>query len=104
MMGRTFRAIRPVKIVATFANFQGTPKDRSELLWKQFGQKTIGVMQDGVHLLAVLWESAWSLGDGEKNVTSTRALKESQAMKICADEKFVPSVTIDKIGPLLSPS
>jgi hypothetical protein len=102
MMRKTFRAIPPAKIVDVFASFEGPPSKRSNLLWERFGKKTIGVMQDGAHLLAVLWESAWAVGEGEKYVSSTRALTESEAMRICADEKFVPSVTIDKIGSLLS--
>jgi hypothetical protein len=102
MMRKTFRAIPPAKIVDVFASFEGPPSKRSKLLWERFGKKTIGVMQDGAHLLAVLWESAWAVGEGEKKVSSTRALTESEAMRICADEKFVPSVTIDKIGSLLS--
>jgi hypothetical protein len=64
-------------------------------------RQKVDVMQDGAHLIAVLWESAWAAGDGEKNMSSTRALGEGEAMKICAGDKSVPSVTIDKIGPFL---
>jgi hypothetical protein len=103
MMGSTFNAIPPAALVEAFAKFKGSPKERSEFLWKKFGKKTIEVMKDGSHLLAVIWESAWQLGDGETHVTSTRALKKSDAMNICNDPKFLPSVTIDRIGALLKP-
>jgi hypothetical protein len=101
MMRDTFKAIPPVDLVEAFATFEGKPKERNEFLWKKFGKKTIEVMQDGSHLLAVLWESAWALGNGEKNVTSTRSLTQSEAMKICGDADFLPSVTIDQIGKFL---
>jgi hypothetical protein len=58
-------------------------------------------MQGGAHVLAVLWESAWALGDGESRVRSTRILNQHQAMKICEDRNFLPSLTIDKIGAIL---
>jgi hypothetical protein len=101
MMRDTFNTIPPMDLVDAFVEFEGKPKERSEFFWKKFGKKTIKVMQGGTHLLAVLWESAWALGDGEANVTSTRVLKEAEAMKICRDPDFLPSVTIDRIGALL---
>jgi hypothetical protein len=101
LMRETFKSIPPADIVEAFITFEGKPKARSEFLWKEFGTKTIEVMRGGAHLLAVLWESAWFLGDGENNVRSTAGLKESQAMRICARDDFLPSVTIDQIGKLL---
>jgi len=38
---------------------------RADALWAKFGDDTIKCMQDGTHLLAVLWESAWTTGDGD---------------------------------------
>jgi hypothetical protein len=101
MMRETFNSIPPADLVEAFVSFEGKPKEKSEFLWKKFGKRTIRVMQGGAHLLAVLWESAWDLGDGETNIKSTRALKETEAMKICADSDFLPSVTINQIGALL---
>ena len=101
MMRRTHKSIPPMSIVNEFGNFEGKPKERAEHLWKKFGEKTIKNMQSGAHLLAVLWESAWMTGEGEKNITSTKALTKKQAMKICANFDFIPSVTIGRIGKLL---
>jgi hypothetical protein len=103
MMRATFNAVPPGQIVQAFVDFKGKPKARSEFLWSKFGTKTIKVMQGGAHLLALLWESAWNAGDAESNVSSTRALKESEAMGICEKEDFLPSVTVDRIGALLKP-
>ncbi|SJM33686.1 hypothetical protein BQ8482_360087 [Mesorhizobium delmotii] len=58
-------------------------------------------MASGAHLLAVLWERAWAVGDGDTHVASTEAL--SAAMRICADLDFIPSVSISRIGVLLNP-
>src|SRR5262249_16296290 len=101
MMRATFNAIPPAEIVQVFIDFKGKPKERSEFLWKKFGTQTIGVMEDGAHLLAVLWESAWLLGDGETNVQSTGSIDKNEAMKICDATDFIPSLTIDRIGTVL---
>jgi hypothetical protein len=102
MMRATFTAIPPIDIVNAFAAHEGGGADRAAFMWKKFGKKTIKVMQGGSHLLALLWESAWVQGNGEKNVRSTAALTQKAAMKLCQDpDKFLPSVTIDKIGALL---
>jgi hypothetical protein len=58
-------------------------------------------MQASVQLLAQLWESAWTEGNGESNVRSTAALDETEAMDICRPQKFLPSCSIAEIGPLL---
>jgi hypothetical protein len=102
MMRATFKSLPPMAIVDAFGEFEGKPKDRAEHLWKKFGAKTLKSMQSGSHLLAVLWESAWLVGDGETNVKSTRALSEDKAMEICADPDFIPSVSIKKIGAYLT--
>jgi hypothetical protein len=71
-------------------------KAASGKLWQ-----TIGVMQDGANLLAVLWESAWTVGEGERNVTRKSALTRDEAMDIVKDDKFLPSMTIGQIGKVL---
>ena len=101
MMRATYDTLPPMEIVDAFVAFEGTPKERSAFFWNEFGERTIEVMQGGAHLLAVLWESAWHLGDGENTISSTRALKKKEAMKICANANFLPSVTIDRIGAIL---
>lgn len=103
MMRKTFTSIPPMAVVNEFGNFVGKPKERAEHLWRKFGNKTIKNMQSGAHLLAVLWESAWLVGNGDTNVASTAGLTKEQAMAICADFDFIPSVSISRIGALLKP-
>ncbi len=101
MMRATFKRLPPMAIVEAFAEFDGGGKQRAEHLWKKFGKKTLASMQDGSHLLAVLWESAWKTGGGETKVRSVKAISESRAMAICADPDFVPSVGISRIDSFL---
>jgi hypothetical protein len=102
LMRATFSAIPPVKIVQTFVGLGKGKRGRAEAMWNAFGDSTIDVMRDGCHLLAVLWESAWSLGDGEHTIGATTALSQQKAMEICADREFLPSLTIDRIGAKLT--
>lgn len=102
MMRATFKAIPPAKIVQTFVGLGRGKNGRAEAMWDAFGDDTIKVMRDGSHLLAVLWESAWSLGNGEHTIGATTALTQEKAMEICADRDFLPSLTIDRIGATLT--
>ncbi len=101
LMRATFQLLPPPDIVQEYVEFHGPRKARAEDFWKAFGTKTIKAMQAGTHLLAVLWESAWEAGGGESGVRSTKALTEDEAMKICADRDFVPSLPVSGIGALL---
>ncbi len=101
LMRDTFGAIPPARIVQFFVGLPKGKSGRAEAMWGEFGKDTIDVMRDGAHLLAVLWESAWSLGKGEETIRSVAVLTEDEAMRICADADFLPSLTIDRIGTTL---
>lgn len=101
LMRDTFKALPPAKIVQAYVDVGKGGKAASERLWSLFGKKTIGVMQDGTHLLAVLWESAWQIGNGEANVTRPGGLSRTRAMSIVQNENFLPSFTIGQIGKVL---
>ena len=98
LMRDTFKRIPPVDIVDAFVKFSGSRKARADAFWRQFGKNTLKCMQDGTHLIAVLWESAWVEGEGESHVKGTKALTEKKAMSIVADRLFLPSMSVDKIG------
>src|SRR5262249_25079306 len=102
LMRSTFKNIPPMDIVNAFISHEGGGQARAEFMWKKFGTRTIEVMQDGAHLLGVLWESAWDAGEGESNVSSVAALTEKAAMKVCQDDGFLESLTVDKIGAVLT--
>jgi hypothetical protein len=105
MMRKVFTKLPPKDIVATYIDLKANgekPAAMAQKLWKQFGKKTISAMQDGTHLVALLWESAWEQGNGDANLDPNFNLTEAGAMAICADKDFLPSVTIDKISALLA--
>jgi len=103
LMRQTFTHLAPADIVQAYIDFKGKPKDRTDFFWKKFGKRTQDVMQDGTHLLAVLWESAWVQGNGEANVHSTKAITKKQAMNICGKDTFLESLSIGSIGAKLVP-
>jgi hypothetical protein len=101
LMRNTFQTIDPADIVQAWNEGADSHGSRSKAFWAKFGKKTIQVMQDGTHLLAVLWESAWKDGGGEAKVKSTDALTEKRAKEIYEDRDFVPSCYINEIGEQL---
>jgi hypothetical protein len=101
MMRNVFAQIPPMALVQAYVDVGKGGKASSDALWGAYGQKTINVMKQGAHLLAVLWESAWEAGSGETKVRSLRALTQDEAMAIVTDPAFLPSTTVDQIGASL---
>lgn len=98
LMRQTFSAIKPADLVTAFMAGRGEEKSLSAALWKKFGTRTIRVMQAGTHLLAVLWESAWVLGNGESYGGSLRALTVDEAKGIYEPTLFLKSYYINEIA------
>jgi hypothetical protein len=98
LMRRTIQRLPPAKIVAAYPRGRDGHPSRTKAFWAKFGPATISVMQDGTHLLAVLWESAWAAGDGESKVKKLDALTQDRAKDIYQQQDFVPSCYINEIG------
>jgi hypothetical protein len=101
LMRATFERLPPSDIVSAYVAFDKPKKELPTYLWRKFGEETISCMQDGTHLLAVLWESAWVEGEGETRVKATAAISEDEAMEICAPQNFLRSFAVDEIGAFL---
>jgi hypothetical protein len=101
LMRRTIKRLEPMSIVTAYLRGKDGEKSRTKAFWAKFGQGTIDVMQGGVHLLAILWESAWVAGGGEKTVSDQGALTQDRAKEIYQSRAFLPSFYIDKIGGVL---
>ncbi len=101
LMRNTFELLPPIDLVDTYIKVGKGGQAASDALWSKFGKKTIQAMQDGTHLIAVLWESAWNVGNGETKVRRTSSLTEKEAMDIVKKENFLPSMSIGTIGTIL---
>jgi hypothetical protein len=103
MMRTVFKRVPPRKIVQFYIDSEAKPKQLAEDMWEEFGEATIKCMQDGAHLLAVIWQSAWVAGHGDGTVSASalKSLNRQKAMEICKDENFLPSMSIDRISDVL---
>jgi hypothetical protein len=103
LMQQTFKAIAPKDIVADFVKVQDQkPAEQAEALWKDLGEDTIKVMADGCICLAQIWDSAWAEGDGDTTIRSLAEIDEASLEKLYQNPNFLPSHTIDTIGPILT--
>jgi hypothetical protein len=102
LMRATFSKLKPRNILQTYIAAGKKKAEIPDKMWSAFGTDTIAVMQNGVHLLALLWESAWILGEGEERQRNTKNIGKQRAMDICAPADFLASCAIDEIGRLLS--
>jgi hypothetical protein len=113
LMARTFAAVQPAEIVDAFvAVQQEKPKERALALWtskldrpggtKTLGEETIKIMADGCCALAQIWDSAWAEGKGSSNITKLGEIQQDVLEKLYQNPGFLPSHTLDTIGPLLN--
>src|SRR5207245_232523 len=103
LMQKTFDAINPKDIVDAFLAVKDQkPRAISDELWSKFGDDTIAVIAEGSRYLAHLWNSAWEQGDGDRKITDLGAIDAQALIDLYSDRTFLPSHTLDEIGPLLS--
>jgi hypothetical protein len=102
LMQKTFATIAPADIVNEYVKSDGSkPASRADALWKKFGAATINVMADGCVCLAQLWDSAWREGNGDTSIRSAGAIPQQRLKALYQDPNFLPSHTLDTVGPLL---
>jgi hypothetical protein len=102
LMQQTFKAIAPTRILAEFLKVDTEqPAARADAMWKTLGEDTVKVMADGCICLAHLWDSAWQEGDGDSNIRALGAVSEPALERLYQNADFLPSHTLNTIGPLL---
>jgi hypothetical protein len=69
-------------------------------LWDAFGNDTAKVMGAGARYLAAIWEAAFAKADASLPA-GAREIPEAELAGVYQDTTFVPSMTLDKIEPLL---
>lgn len=106
LMQRTFDAIQPGAIVQAYATVASeSNRDVADALWKQFGEDTIKVMSTGSKLLAFLWQEAWRVGNGDKNIAKqTGTINPDDLVALYESPDFMTSYTLSQIGPILDGS
>jgi hypothetical protein len=102
LMQQTFSAIAPKDIIAEFVRIEDQkPAARADALWDALGEDKIKVMADGAIGLAQLWDSAWKEGDGDNTISNLGEIDESTLETLYQNPEFLPSKTLDQIGPIL---
>jgi hypothetical protein len=77
------------------------PAARADALWDALGEDTIKVMADWAICLAQLWDSAWKEGAGANTIHDLGVIDESALETLYQNPQFLPSKTLDQIGPIL---
>jgi hypothetical protein len=77
----------------------GTSRPVVDGLWTAFKQETAAVMGAGARYLAALWDAAYVAGG--KPALSATAIPEKKLAALYQDAKFLPSLTLAQIGPVL---
>ncbi|HEY7246758.1 MAG TPA: hypothetical protein VH678_23030 [Xanthobacteraceae bacterium] len=103
LMQKTFQAIAPKAIIDKFVKVQDQkPAARADAMWKVLGQDTLEVMADGCMCLAQLWDSAWAEGNGDARIQAVGSIEQAALEELYQSPDFLPSHTLDTIGPLLA--
>ena len=102
LMRRTIATISPRDLLDSYLALRsGTRREIADGLWDAFGEATIKVMGDGVETLASLWLSAWGTDDAAVSDADLARIDETDIEKIVLNRAFLPSYTLDEIGPVL---
>lgn len=108
LMDRSARSVDRLALVRAYAAVAAKPGDATvavtDALWDRFGGPTIGLFADGAVTLAGLWASAWELAGGEAAfpADALSAVDPGALQRLYEDPAFVPSLTLDQIGPVLA--
>ena len=103
LMQKTFDAISPKDIVDAYLAVKSQkPSAISGEFWDKFGDDTIAVIADGCRYLAHIWDAAWAEGNGDQTIKNLDAIDDDTLVALYSDRTFLPSHTIDEIGPLLN--
>jgi hypothetical protein len=103
LMDKVASTLPPMDILDSYEKAgAGTRHATLDAMWDDLGEATADVMAQGSLYLAMLWESAWVKGGGPAIAPGKlKELDKEDVRTRYIDPKFVPSLTLDKIGPVL---
>ena len=95
LMKRTITTLPPMTVLQSWLDHKG--RGKWDGMWDDLGDDTGKVIADGSHTMAVLWQSAWKAGGGDKIALSKlKALDQTALQAKYKDNNFVPSYTMDQ--------
>ncbi len=71
-------------------------KDKAKAMWDRFGDDTVTCMARGTRYLAKIWQSAWDLGNGDRNIGSGSEIKAGTVSGLYNNPDVMPSVGLDQ--------
>jgi len=100
LMNKVAGILDPLTLVERYEEAgAGTRIATLDALWDHFGNQTAAVMVEGARTLAMIWESAWTQGNGAAiDNSKLKALSRPALRNRYIDSDFVPSVTLGEIG------
>lgn len=104
LMNEVAGILPPRTICASFENHGGSDRVSTlDGMWDELGNQTVDVLLAGATTLATIWDSAWALGGGAEITGDALGTIDDDAVRDrYIDANFVPSCTLDEIGPHLS--
>lgn len=93
LMTDTVQKLPPLDVVEVWAGKTGS---RIPRMWTKLGKRTAERIADGALTLAMLWESAWKLGDGKAIPSASLVTVEKQVLSaLYTPDSFLASRTLD---------
>ncbi|WP_020065706.1 Nal1-like putative serine protease [Paraburkholderia caledonica] len=101
LMAQAADILPPSKLIDEYIRLGGGSSAKVvDGLWNAFGDDTARLMGAGARYLAAIWEAAFAKADTSLP-SGARVIPEAELAKVYQNKEFVPSVTLDKIAPLL---
>jgi len=105
LMEEVATTLPPEKILDAYegAGAFGTKRmDTRRAMWQRLGPDTAKVIGKGAEYLAILWDSAFAVGRGDRIAQNQLKAFDPDAIRaLYIQENFLQSYTLDEIGPVL---
>ncbi|GKT33911.1 hypothetical protein ADUPG1_002697, partial [Aduncisulcus paluster] len=103
LMDRSAKRLAPTQLIDAFVALGGKPVVATQDgLWAQFGEQTGILMADSARTLAMIWDSAWAAGGGDKiKKSALQAIPQDQLRELYQQPQFVESLDLDHVESAL---
>lgn len=103
LMDRSAQRLPPTQLVDAFVALGGKPVVATQDgLWSRFGEQTGLLMADSARTLAMIWDSAWAAGNGDKiKKSALQAIPHDRLRELYQQRQFVESLDLDHVETAL---